>query len=379
MKSKKIAVCVACFCLCALLCSIFATPLQAVGLSAQSAVLMEAQSGAIVYEKDANTRRKMASTTKIMTACVVMDAVKDLQQSVCVDARAVGIEGSSVYLKEKESITIEDLLYALLLSSANDAAAALAYAVSGSIEDFAALMNQKAQEWGLQNTHFTNPHGLDDPDHYTTATELAQITRNALQNETFCKIVATKKHVCPSQDGTMTRVFVNHNRLLRSYDGAVGVKTGFTKKSGRCLVSAAKKDGVTMIAVTLNAPSDWNDHTALLDYGFAQYEHRVLLSEKEVHYDLPVTAGQAQTVTLTNETEFSLTVKKDAGKAELRIEAPQFVFAPIQSGTTMGMAKLYLDGTCVGQVPLVAQTDVRRTECVPRHQKWFGKLMRKDS
>ncbi len=346
-------------------------------VSAKSAVLLEMESGEVVYEKDADCRRKMASTTKIMTACVVIDAVPDLQTQVAVDARAVGVEGSSVYLKAGEKMSVEDLLYALMLSSANDAAAALAYAVSGSIETFAARMNDLATSWGLCNTHFTNPHGLDAEEHYTTAKELAIITRHALQNETFCRIVSTKKHICKNDDGTLTRVFVNHNRLLRSYDGAVGVKTGFTKKSGRCLVSAAKKDGVTLIAVTLNAPDDWADHAELLDYGFAQYEHKVLLKENEVQFDLPVTAGQAQTVRLSNTDAVSATVKQSAHKIEYKIEAEQFAFAPVAKGDILGKAKVLVDGVCVGEVPLYAQDDVAKTAEVPKH-RWFYRLFKKD-
>jgi D-alanyl-D-alanine carboxypeptidase len=368
MKRNYLAVLLAVLFLCPF--SLHAT--CALAVSAQSAVLMEAQSGQIAYQKDAQTKRKPASTTKIMTACVVLEAISDLTSEIKVDARAVGVEGSSVYLKANEKITIENLLYALLLSSANDAAEALAYAVSPTIEAFADRMNDLAKRIGLNDTHFMNPHGLDHQDHYTTALDLARLTRYAMQNETFCRIVSTKKHTVQNDEGTLTRVMVNHNRLLRAYPDAVGVKTGFTKKSGRCLVSAAKRDGVTLIAVTLNAPNDWADHSAMLDYGFSLYENRCLLEAGEVSYDLPLTQGSEQTVRLSNVQAVYKTVKKTASTKEIVIEAPKFSFAPVENGAVLGCAKVYLDDECVAEVPLTAQHDVAKTKPTPKWKKWFG-------
>jgi D-alanyl-D-alanine carboxypeptidase len=189
---------------------------------------------------------------------------------VTVPPEAAGVEGSSVYLKAGEKIKLEDLLYALMLSSANDAAAAIAISVSGSIDAFAELMNAKARELGLENTHFENPHGLDVEEHYTTAYELAKIAAYALENEMFAKIVSTVKHIVPASEGGYARALVNHNRLLREYDDIIGVKTGFTKKCGRTLVSAARRGGVTLVCVTLCDGDDWRDHRAILDYGFSE-------------------------------------------------------------------------------------------------------------
>ena len=213
----------------------------------------------------------MASTTKIMTALVAIENCP-IDKMVTVSPEAVGVEGSSVYLKANEKISMESLLYALLLSSANDAAAAIAYEVAGGIPEFAELMNEKAKSLGLENTHFANPHGLDDAEHYTTARELALIARAALENETFSKIVSTKKKTISIHDGEESRLLVNHNRLLFEYDDVVGVKTGYTKKCGRTLVSAAEKDGVHLIAVTLSDGNDWVDHRAMLDYGYEKIE-----------------------------------------------------------------------------------------------------------
>ena len=209
-------------------------------ISAKSATLYEPVTKSFLYEKNADVRLPMASTTKIMTALVAIENA-DLQTVVTAGENAYGTEGSSLYLKIGESYTLEEMLYGLMLRSANDAAVAIAETVCGSVEAFADLMNAKAEQLGLSDTHFTNSHGLDDPHHYTTARELAVIASEALKNETFKRIVSTYKISIESSLGE-TRLLVNHNKLLKLYDGAIGVKTGFTKKSGRCLVGAAEKN-----------------------------------------------------------------------------------------------------------------------------------------
>ena len=236
-------------------------------VSAKAAALFDLENDTFIYTKNENARLSMASTTKIMTAIVAIEN-SDLDKIITVDSQAVGIEGSSIYLKQDEQISIRSLIYALMLRSANDAAAALAYEISGSIEDFSALMNQKADELGLKDTNFENPHGLDSQNHYTTAHDLAIISAYALKNTTFKEISSTKKIEIESSEET--RLLVNHNKLLSSYDGCIGVKTGYTKKSGRSLVSAAQKGDKLLICVTINAPDDWNDHTKLLNYGFSR-------------------------------------------------------------------------------------------------------------
>ena len=278
-------------------------------MSARSAILIEAHDGNVLFEKNSREKLGMASTTKIMTALVVSQSC-DISEQVTIDARAVGIEGSSIYLRAGEALTVEQLLYALLLNSANDAAVALALHVSESVEAFSDKMNQKAEELGLCDTRFVNPHGLYDDGHYTTAYDLAMITKAALENETVKKIVSTYKTTIPSSDGNGVRVLVNHNKMLRLYDGAIGVKTGFTKKTGRSLVSAAERDGLLLIAVTLNAPSDWNDHTLMLDYGFENYARVTLFSAGEFCYALSISGGVESFVTLTNISDISMTLKK---------------------------------------------------------------------
>ena len=342
--------------------------------SAASAILLEAQSGAVLYQKDADTQRKMASTTKIMTAYVVISTEQDLQKKVEVDPRAVGIEGTSVYLKAKECLTLYDLLHAVLLSSANDAAAALAYATCGSLESFADKMNAQAQAWGLSRTHFTNPHGLDDSAHYTTARELAIIARHAMQNSIFASIAATKSYT--AQSGDHARTFSNHNRLLRTYEGSTGVKTGFTKKSGRCLVSAATREGVTLIAVTLNAGDDWNDHRAMLDYGFSRYERRQILHAGELSFTLPVVGGEANSVTLSNAQELWLTVPKNRVGVEITLYAPHFFFAPVEEGAHLATARITVGGETQVELPLYAQSFIAMRKKTSRLQRIRARLSR---
>ncbi len=353
-------------------CFLMPVHAQQLQVSAASCVLMEQQSGQVLYQKDADKRRPMASTTKIMTAYVAITHTADLSQMVTVDPRAVGIEGTSIYLRAQEQITMQDLLYAVLLSSANDAAAAIAYALCESVEAFADLMNDQAREWQLENTHFANPHGLDDPQHYTTAKELAIIARHALNNPTFATIAATKRH---TQTQGTNRTFVNHNRLLRTYEGAVGVKTGFTKKSGRCLVSAAQRDGVGMIAVTLNASGDWQDHKQLLDYGFAHYTRMELYAPQSLSVTLPVVGGVHASVTLQNQEAFCATVPQGTVGAEVKIEAPRFFFAPVSKGQMLATAYVYVDGVCIGQLPLTATYEV---PVLPK-KHWWQRLLRPKS
>lgn len=241
------------------------------GDSAVSAALLDANSGALLYGKNENKRLPMASTTKIMTALVALDTLP-LDRVIEIPKGAVGVEGSSIYLFEHEKITVENLLYGLMLESGNDAATALAIACAGDVESFADMMNSKAREIGLIDTHFTNPHGLENSEHYTTAYELAFLAATALKNPDFRRIVSTKSLAVKVCTGESSRYFVNHNRLLKSFDGAIGVKTGFTKSAGRCLVSAAQRNGETYVAVTLNDGNDWKDHTSMLDFAFENFD-----------------------------------------------------------------------------------------------------------
>ena len=344
-------------------------------VSAQSAVVIDADTGKILYERDAHQRRGMASTTKIMTALVAMENIAP-ETVVSVDPRACGVEGSSIYLFENETITVETLLYALMLQSANDAAEALAYAVAGSIEAFADMMNAKAAALGLTATHFENPHGLDGETHYTTAYELSLIAAEALENELFAKIVSTEKKMIPLHNGTATRLLVNHNRLLREYEDIIGVKTGFTKKCGRTLVSAAERDGVRLICVTLNDGDDWRDHRALLDYGFSLYGEVRLAEVGEYTYTLPVCGGVSERVTVKNRESLSRMLPETHGEITSVTELPRFLYAGVCEGDTIGRTVFYADGKKIGEVLLYAEESIGMREEEGFWQKLLSFLLK---
>ncbi len=357
-KFIKALCCVLCTALVLSACSFLAFCEGELSVSARSAILIEAESGRVLYRKSADTRLPMASTTKIMTAVIALEKCRDLQKQVKVDARAVGVEGSSIYLYEGEMLTMENLIYALLLSSANDAAVAIACEVAGSVEGFADLMNEKAHELGLSDTHFTNPNGLHDDDHYTTARDLANLTAYALKNKTFKEMTSTKKKAIPMLEGEGTRLLVNHNKMLSMYEGAIGVKTGFTKKSGRCLVSAAERDGLTLIAVTLNAPNDWNDHKNLLDFGFKSYEKKHFASAGELCFDVPLISGEETTVKVKNSRDISAFLSREHGDIKEIVELPRFAFASIKEGEVLGRIVYMLDGREIAEAPLIAEKSV---------------------
>lgn len=321
-------------------------------VSAKSAVLLDFDSGNVLYEKNARIRMPMASTTKIMTALVALENC-DAGEVVRVSSDAVGVEGSSVYLAAGEELELRELLYALLLASANDAAEAIAIHVSGSVEAFSALMNATAKKLGLDDTSFENPHGLHSENHYTTALDLALLTSYALRNEELAEIVSTYKCNIRSADGGV-RYLVNHNKLLKSYEGCIGVKTGFTKKGGRCLVSAARRDGLTLIAVTLSAPDDWNDHRAMLDYGFSNYESVLLCERGEKITALHNVSGETLPLTLVADKDARVTVKKGGEKPKRVVECPRFLWETPKENEKVGRCVFYFEGRAVAEVYLVS-------------------------
>lgn len=330
--------------------------------SAEHAVLMEANSRTVLYAKNAYTRASMASTTKIMTAILAIES-GDLDRIVSVAPEAVGVEGSSVYLRAGQELSMEDLVYALMLQSANDAAAAIACEIAGSVEAFASLMNQKAAALELFDTHFANPHGLDDESHYTTAYDLAVLSAYAMENSKFAEIVATVKRAISLGKAEEMRVLVNHNRLLRARPDVIGIKTGFTKKSGRCLVSAAENGGIRLIAVTLNAPDDWNDHRELLDYGFESLEIREIASVGDYTLEIDCVGGTDDKLTATNSTSLSLIMPKNENAGIRAVnELPRFVFAPVRRGEKLGEIVFYSGDKILGAVNVIAEESVQATE-----------------
>lgn len=238
---------------------------------AASMITTEAGSGRVLYEKNADSRRPMASTTKIATAITVIDNVPDLEKTVVIPDCAVGVEGSSIYLSKGETASIRDLLYGLMLQSGNDCAVALAVTTAGSVEKFAALMNETARKCVANDTNFVTPHGLHDDNHYTTARDLAKISAYAMKNATFREIVSSKKHTMPWAGHDCDRVILNKNKILTTFDGGDGIKTGYTKKAGRCLVASATRDGMTIISVVLDCGPMFEECRNLMEKAFEEY------------------------------------------------------------------------------------------------------------
>lgn len=328
-----------------MLAAVLILPFGASALSAQKAILMDAQTGRILYEKDADSESLIASTTKIMTALIVCERCNVLDR-MRVPREAVGIEGSSMYLREGEVLTIQELLYGLMLRSGNDAAVALAIYCGGTVEGFVELMNDKAHSLGLTGTHFENPNGLDSPDHHSTARDLAVLTAAAMENPIFAKTVSTKSVTVGD------RVLQNHNKLLWQVPGADGVKTGYTRAAGRILVSSAVRDGRRLIAVTINAPEDWRDHTQLLEMGFEEFRTRRIVRAGDCVGALEVESGEGQVVELIATEDFSYALAADE-EITVVLPSPGFVYAPVARGQNAGYAHFYVGDTLIGRVALL--------------------------
>ena len=348
---------------------LYTPPVQALEVSARSAVLLDGED--VLWEKNADEKSLIASTTKIMTALVVLEQA-DLDETVQVDPAAVGVEGSSMYLKAGEELTVRDLLHGLMLSSGNDAAVALAIHVAGSIEEFAALMNDKVAQLGLENTHFANPNGLDDEGNYATARSLGLLASAAMEREDFREIVSARTYACAGHSMT------NHNKLLWQYPGAEGVKTGFTKHAGRILVGSAQRSGRRLVSVTINAPDDWNDHRRLLDYGFSLYSPRTLVTEGTVMGAVPVISGTEAEVPLVAAQSLDYALRAEE-TVETRLYLSPFVYAPVEKGTVLGTMELYLGQTCIGEMELLAAADVEQLPEEPGTlERFFRRFSRKE-
>ena len=328
-----------------LVAAVFLSPVRAEAISARKAIVVDGCTGRVLYEKNADDRSLIASTTKMMTALVVCQQCNVLDR-VKIPAEAVGVEGSSMYLKEGEVLTVQELLYGLMLHSGNDAAVALAIYCGGTVEGFAELMNDKARFLGMENTHFVNPNGLDAPDHYSTARDLATLARYAMEDPIFAKTVSTKQVKCGD------RYLTNHNKLLWRVEGAEGIKTGFTKAAGRILVSSAMRNDRRLVCVTINAPDDWNDHAALLNEGFEAYSVRRLVSAGDILGTTEVVGGETERVELVAGEDFDYALRQEEMP---RIELPEhgFVYAPVCQGAEAGTAYVMLGETVIGRIPMV--------------------------
>lgn len=336
---------------------LFSFSVKAYDISAQSVILLDAHSGRALFEKNSNHQLPMASTTKIMTGLLACESGK-LGKTVKVSPFAAGAEGSSLWLKIGEKQTLENLTYGLMLKSGNDAAVAIAEYLGGSVEAFALLMNKKAREIGAVNTNFENPHGLDSENHYTTAYDLALIAREAMKNKLFSKIVATRTYTIPNPNEKWGRALKNHNKLLWSFEGCRGVKTGYTKRCGRCLVSYAERNGEELICVTLNAPDDWNDHTYLLNYGFENYNCKEVAKKNNTAYELIYDEENNRKVKLLYSKDCKITIGNDE-KVTTKIQIDKLRI-PSKKGTKAGKITVYCNNIPIEEIPLVTASAVKK-------------------
>lgn len=324
------------------------------GISAKAYVLIEAQTGTVIAGKNEYQALPMASTTKIMSTLLMLES-GDLDSRFKVDNEAIMVEGSSMGLCEDDIVTKRDLCYGMMLPSGNDAANQTAVLLAGNADKFSDMMNTRAEQIGMKNTHFVTPSGLHDPNHYSTAYDMALLTREALKNDIFREICGTKSAKLKFGNPPYERWLNNTNKLLSMYDGCIGVKTGFTDEAGRCLVSAAERNGVTLIAVTLNAPDDWNDHKKLYDYGFSVSES-VPIDFEFSPIRVNVAGGSCDELSVVP-SEMPCYTSVNGNKPEIRSELimKKFVYAPVEQGQKVGRVNFYSGDVLLCTVDLLAE------------------------
>lgn len=345
---------------------------EKLGLSATSYIVMDAKSGRVLLEKNSHNPMPIASTTKIMTALLAIEN-GNLKDKVTINKESVGIEGSSIYLREDEILSLKDMVYGLMLRSGNDVAEAIAYYIGKEDRsNFISMMNNKAKAIGTLNTNFMNPHGLHDESHYSSAYDMALITREALKFDSFKEIVKTKLHVA---DRPENNYFSNKNKTLWQYSGGDGVKTGYTTIAGRCLVSSATVDGVQLIAVSLNSPDWFNDNYKLLNYGFDNFTNYLVYDKNKFASKIEVVNGLSKYVNLITETEFYYPLKEDEKEnIKIYINLPDSIKAPIDKSQQIGTIDVYLDGKLINRGKLVSKTEIKEMNFM---QKIINKMLEK--
>ncbi len=351
-------------------------PLQAAqqpDITAEAALLMDYYSGEILFQLEAEKRRAPASTTKVMTAILALEYGR-LEEEVTISSQAARVSGSSIWLSEGEVLTLEQLIWGLLLNSGNDAAHAIAEHLAGSVEDFALMMNEKARELGAYNTSFKNPHGLPQEGHLTTALDLALITRYAMSNELFCQMVNTRHYRIPWPGHEWDRFLHNSNKLLENYEPAIGVKTGWTTAAGRCLISAALRGDRRLIAVTLHSNRLYQDHIELLEYGFQNFQTRRLVAAGMRAGEM-IIPGSREGLSLLAAHDFYLTLNSGHEKRVTRVLRWREDLSPsLKRGQPVAWMEIQVDGVQVGRVPLLAATDYSPSLIRYLWQRLWGQL-----
>ena len=332
------------------------------GLSAKAYALCEIDTGRLICSHKGDVKLPMASTTKIMTALLAIESGR-LNEIITVTAEDVKVEGSSLSLREGDRMTLSDMIRGMMTVSGNDAAKTIARFVGGSEKAFIGMMNARAAELMMESTHFNNPHGLPDDDHYTTAEDMLKLTCAALKEPLFADIVSHYKNEIPyinSVLGYTTRTLKNTNQLLNTVDGCVGVKTGYTKAAGRCLVSAVRREGTGVICVVLNCPNYWADSTSLLEYGMTQVVYGDIITDT-VEYELNVVGGVSGTVRVQNTRFLSGSMlKKDYESMYISVVLPRFVYAPVKEGDNVGRIDVYFGGELFESIPIIAMENVQK-------------------
>ncbi len=327
-------------------------------MTAISAVVIEAETGHVIYAREAEKKMYPASTTKLMTLITAAE-YGELDEIVTIGSNAYGAEGSTMWLENGEKISLRDLLYGMMLVSGNDAAIAVAEHIDGTTEKFAARMTGRARELGAKNTRFTNPNGLPDENHYTTAHDLAILAAHGYTLKSFAEIVGTKEKIVPGINAP--RQLQNENQMLWLYRGCCGVKTGYTDAAGRCLVSAAKRDGILLIAVVLDSLYLWNDSVALLDYGFERVKSETVIKRGEKIKNIPVISGRRENVSVRATDEIVMPIFSDDSEAyKIETDIPKFLTAPVKKGEVVGKIGVICDGREIASTDLIATDDIER-------------------
>lgn len=328
-----------------------------IDISASSAVLLVSGSNEVLFEKSAYEKRPMASTTKIMSSIIAIESGR-LDEEITVTQEMTAVEGTSMGLLPNDRVSVSELVYGMLLSSGNDAANATAITIAGSTDAFVSMMNDKAKQIGMLSTNFATPSGLDADDHYSTAYDMALLGSYAIENEQFLEICSSSSAVVDYGNPPYKRRLTNHNKLLKIYDGAIGIKTGFTKKSGRCLVSAAERDGVTLICVTLNDADDWNDHKKLLDYGFG-----IVKQCDNYQRDFLIGIVGGKEASANAQLQRTPKIGTLNGQITQKVYIEHFLYAPVKKNDVVGYSQFYYqNGTLADTVPIIIKSDIGQNE-----------------